>query len=412
MVLKLENITDVLSGKASDPRFKANREYADHEQVIYAEDPAIGFRCFIAVHNTARGPALGGCRYSSYADADEAITDVLRLSKGMTYKNSLAQLDLGGGKCVIMGVPGQARPTREMMLALGEAVGSLKGAYVTAEDMNTSEENMEAVLEKTPFVSGVPLAKVAAGKFPAGFDVSTLPDANPSPYTSFGTYWGIRAAVKHKMGRDDLKDIRVAVKGAAGAVASELCRLLHEAGAKLIVSDMDLDDTTPAHLADIAKRAQEKLDALAAKFGARKVSSAEIMTVDADVYAPCARGGDVNDDTIATLGAGIIAGCANNVLAEPRHARMLHERGVLYAPDYAINAGGVICAGMQYLWHAYPERYEVPTHEGVLVLARNIHDVLLAIFERAKAENADTASIADRISEERFREKKMLSAAA
>jgi leucine dehydrogenase len=202
------------------------------------------------------------------------------------------------------------------------------------------------------------------------------------------------------------------VKGAAGAVASELCRHLFEAGAALIVSDMDLDENTPPQLVEVAKRAQEKLDALAKKYNAQKVSSADIMTVEADVFAPCARGGDINDASIRTLDVQIIAGCANNVLAEPHHARILHEKGILYAPDYAINAGGVIAAGMQYLWYAYPERYAAPTHQAVLDRAQNIHDVLISIFERAEAEGADTASVADRLSEEGFRVKKTLSAAA
>jgi leucine dehydrogenase len=412
MVLKIEDITEILSGKKQDPRFAANKEFDRHETIVFAHDPDIRFKAFIAVHNTARGPGLGGCRYSlSYASDDEAITDVLRLSKGMTYKNSLAQLDLGGGKSVIVGQPGCNKPTHEMMMALGRAVESLGGKYVTAEDMNTGEEDMMAVWSQTKHVTGIPLEKIAS--FPSGFDPKNLSGANPSPYTAHGTFWGIKAAVRHKMGRDDLKGVTVALKGAAGAVAAPLCRALHKEGAILVMSDFDLNERTPAHLRDVAKRSQERLAALAKECGnAKVVSSDEIMTVETDVFAPCARGADINDSSLPGLKAKIVAGCANNVLAEPRHAEALRARGILYAPDYAINAGGVICAGMQYLWHVNPKKYPLPTHATVQERAQHIHDVLLEIFRRADAEGKNTAIVADTVAEEGFRGKKDLSAVA
>lgn len=413
MVLKIEDITDILAGRKQDDRFQANLAYDGHEKIIFAADPDINFKAFIAVHNTVRGPALGGCRYSlAYATDDEAITDVLRLSKGMTYKNSLAGLDIGGGKSVMVGAAGFAKPTPEMMKALGQAVESLQGKYVTAEDMNTGEADMMIVWNETKNVTGVPLDKVAADKLPAGFDVTTLSGANPSPYTAVGTYWGIRAAVKHKMGRDSLAGVRVAVKGAAGAVGSALCKMLRDDDAILILADLDHNDRTPEKLVEVAKRAQAKLAAMADEYGAQIVSSEDILSADADVYAPCATGGDLNDATIATLKAKIIAGCANNVLAETRHAQMLQERGVLYTPDYAINAGGVICAGMQYLWNSHPEKYPVPTDEYISDRVQRIHDVLLDIFERADREGRNTAVVADTVSEEGFQPKKLLSAVA
>ncbi len=413
MALHIEDITDIVAGRKKDTRFAANREFDAHEKIIFAEDADIGFKAFIAVHNSVRGQALGGCRYSlSYANDDEAITDVLRLARGMTYKNSLAQLDLGGGKTVIVGKAGHNRPTPDMMKALAKAVDSLGGKYVTAEDMNTGEEDMMIVFGLTRHVTGIPLEKVAKNLFPADFDFKTLSEANPSPYTAVGTYWGIRAAVKHKLGRDDLKGVTVAVKGAGGAVATPLCRMLHKDGAKLVLSDLDLNDKTPEKLRDAAKKAQEKLAVLAEETGARIVSSDDIMTVDADVFAPCARGGDVNDATVGTIAAKIIAGCANNVLAEPRHAVLLKNRGILYAPDYAINAGGVICAGMQHLWHANPGKYPIPTHDFIMGRVKNIYDVLTSIFVRADKEGRDTASVADTISAEGFALKKPLSAAA
>lgn len=390
--LMVEDITDILAGDVQDPRFQANHEFDGHECVIYAEDASIDFRAVIAVHNTRRGQALGGCRYrNDYASMDDAITDVLRLSRGMTYKNSTAQLDLGGGKSVIVGPAGQDKPTAGMMRALGQAIETLSGRYVTAEDMNTSESDMMLVWEETRNVCGIPLARLAGDLLPQGFDTAMLPGANPSPYTAYGTLVGIKAAVKHKFGRDDLKDIRVAVKGAAGAVGADLCRLLDEEGARLIVSDWDGNDRAQARLAEIA-----------ARHDAEVTTSDRIMTVDADVYAPCAKGADLNDETIAQLKAVIVAGCANNVLAAPRHAEMLRERGILYTPDYVINAGGVICAGTQHLWFSQPDRYPVPTHAEILRQIDKIYPVLMEIFERADRENADTAKIADRISEEGF----------
>jgi len=413
MSLTIEDITDILSGAHPDQRFAANPAFDGHEQIIFAHDPSINFKAFIAIHNTTRGQALGGCRYShAYQSDNEAITDVLRLSKGMTYKNSLAKLALGGGKSVIVGDPDHAKPTEEMMKALGRAVDSLGGKYVTAEDMNTGEQHMLTVWSETRHVTGMPLEKVATDKLPDGFDPAALPDANPSPYTADGTYWGIKAAVKHKMGRDDLNGITVAIKGAAGAVGAMLCRLLHEDGAKLIVADLDLNDNTPAHLVKIAENAQQRLAAIAQQYNADIVSADKIIEVDADIFAPCAQGADINDDSIGKLRVKIVAGCANNVLAETRHADMLAERGILYAPDYAINAGGVICAGVQYLWHANPDSYPVPTDAVIRDRVKEIYEVMLEIFSRAEREGINTAVIADTISEEGFQEKKTLSVAA
>lgn len=392
--LKIEDITQFLAGKRQDQRFAASPHYQGHEKIVYAEDLSIGFKAFIAVHNTRRGPALGGCRYrNDYADNAEAIADVLRLSRGMTYKNAMANLDLGGGKGVIVGPAGQDKPTPDMMRALGRVVQSLGGMYVTAEDMNTSERDMEYVFEETEYVSGVPFSIFADRLLPPGFDGSLLPGANPSPYTAHGTYAGIKACVRHRTGSDVLKGLKIAVKGAAGAVGADLCRMLYRDGAVLILSDWDGN-----------RKAQEKLEQLAIDCGhAKIVQSSVIMQEEADVYAPCARGADIDDQSIAHLKAKIIAGCANNVLAQPHHAVMLRNRGILYAPDYVINAGGVICAGTQYLWRAHPDRYPIPTHREVLSRVGGIYDVLLNVFERADQEDCDTASIADRISEERFR---------
>lgn len=392
MTLRIRDITNIVAGGQKDPRFSANREYDGHEQVVCLEDEEAGFLAFIGVHSTNLGEALGGCRYrTDYRSADEAITDVLRLSRGMTYKNAMAGLALGGGKAVIMGPPGQPKPGPDFMDLLARGVESLKGRYVTAEDMNTSEEDMMRIWQTVPHVCGIPLAKVAADRFLKGFDLSTLPGANPSPYTAHGTLAGIRAAVRHRLGRETLEGVTVAVKGAGGAVGSVLCGLLHREGARLIISDWDGNPAAQARLADIAGR-----------YGAKISASAEIMAEEADVFAPCAKGADINDETIALLKAKIVAGCANNVLAEPRHADALHERGILYAPDYVINAGGVICAGMQHLWLAHPGAYAVPTHDEIMRRTREIGDTLARLFRLAESRDRNTADVADSMAREAF----------
>ncbi len=396
MTLTIQDITAALAGEGQHTQFKNNIEYDEHEKIICAVDPEIGFKAFIAIHNTSRGPALGGCRYrTDYKSDQDALTDVLRLSKGMTYKNAMADLDLGGGKAVIVGTPEHEKPTPDMMQALGRAVDSLDGLYVTAEDMNTSESDMEIVWKETKHVSGIALKKIAAEKFPEDFDTSTLPSANPSPYTAYGTLMGIKAAVHHKMGRDTLKGVKVAIKGACGSVGSELCRLLHQEGADLIISDWDRNEKMQARLAEIATQ-----------YNAKMVLSADIMKEESDVYAPCAKGAGINDQTVHELNTKIVAGCANNVLAETRHADVLRQRDILYAPDYVINAGGVICVAIQYLWLTHPEQYPIPTHEIAVEKAEKIYDVLIGIFQRADRKDRDTASIADQIACEKFCEKK------
>lgn len=398
MALTIRDITDVAAGKTSDTQFKASPFYDAHEQVVYAEDPDINFRSIISIHNTNRGEALGGCRYSPYYKShDDALKDVLRLSRGMTYKNALARLELGGGKSVIIGPEGQAKPTPEMMEALGKVVESLGGRYVTAEDMNVSEKDMMTVWGVTRHVCGIPLGKVAQDRLPAGFDIAKLPGANPSPYTAYGTFMGIKACVGHKKGQDDLNGIRVAVKGAAGAVGSVLCDFLHDAGAELVVSDHDGN-----------KRAQARLVDIAAEYGARIVTSAEIMGEDVDVYAPCARGADINDQTIDMIKADIVAGCANNVLAEERHAEELRKRGILYAQDYVINAGGVICAGVQHLWLAHSDRYPVPEHDVVMKRIEGIYDGISEIIVQAEKENRNTTSVAAEIARREFQKKSLM----
>lgn len=384
MTLEIEDITDSLANRRSDLRFRAHADYDGHEKVIYAEDKDIGFRAFIAIHNTARGPALGGCRYwSRYGSDDEAISDVLRLSRGMTYKNSVAGLALGGGKSVIIGKPGTRQPSAEIMQALGMAVNSLGGQYVTAEDVGTSVQHILIARGRTPYVAGVPLMALCEESMPQGIEPQAVPNPDPSPYTAYGTYRAIQAAARHRLGVDSLAGLTITVKG-YGHVAQVLCRSLADEGAKLLISDI-----TPQACRQIV-----------ADFGpeALLAEGREIMSVKSDIYVPCALGGDINDGTIPHLllaGVKVVAGCANNQLKAPQHADELRRSHILYAPDYVTNAGGVIAAGLQYLWMIKPPTTAFPTHQIILDRVAKIGVTLEQIFARADAAGLNTAVVAD-----------------
>lgn len=344
----------------------AHPEFDHHETVCFCHDERSGLRALIAVHNTALGKGLGGCRMWPYRSEDEALTDVLRLSRGMTYKAALAGLPQGGGKSVIIGDPRRDK-TPELMRAMGRAVDRLNGAYVVAEDSGTSVADMRLMAEVTRHVGGLADDKAqAAGR-----------TGDPSPATAFGVFIGIQAAVKHRYGRDDLRGLRVAVQG-VGNVGYRLCRHLHEAGAQLWVTDL--------HAPAVERCVRE--------FGATAVDMDRIVALEVDVFAPCALGAVLNDASIAQLRAGVVAGAANNQLARPEHDHALMARGILYAPDYCINAGGII--------DIY---YEGPNYDWAVVEAhlRRIGTTLMAIFERAHAEGRPTGEVADRMAEERFR---------
>jgi leucine dehydrogenase len=335
-------------------------EFHDHEQVVFCHDGASGLRAIIAIHNTRRGPALGGCRLWAYADETEALTDVLRLSRGMSYKSALAGLALGGGKAVILAEPNIAN-REALFLAMGRFVDSLGGRYISAEDVGVSVEDVETMARVTRHVVGTH----AGG---AG---------DPSPATAYGVLMGIRAAVAERFGRDSLAGLHVAVQG-LGHVGQHLCRMLHEAGAELVVSDID---------ADAVARAMRQ-------FGAAAVAPKDIFDADCDVFAPCALGAILGDATIPRLKAKVVAGSANNQLAAARHGTTLMRRGILYAPDYVINAGGVIAVS-----------HEGPAFDRAVVTRRvaHIHDTLREIFRRATAEGIPTSAAADRLAEERLR---------
>jgi leucine dehydrogenase len=330
-----------------------------HEQVVFCHDPASGLKAIIGIHSIALGPATGGCRMWPYAGEQAAVDDVLRLSRGMTYKAAVAGLDLGGGKAVIIGDPQRDKST-DLLLAMAGFVNTLGGRYQTAEDVGTTIADMAVMRRATPFAHGF-----------------AMPGGDHCPATAFGVFVGLRAAVRHCLGRDNFVGLTVAVQG-VGNVGMRLCRYLSEAGAKLIVADVNAAATGQA----------------AQDFGARIVSPDAIHREPADVFAPCALGGILTDASIADLTAPVVAGAANNQLAEDRHGAVLRDRGILYAPDYVINAGGLIdvaCEG--------PD-YDV---DRVLAKVARIETTLTTIFDQSTTEHRPTNVIADRLAQSRLR---------
>ncbi|MGF1528671.1 MAG: Glu/Leu/Phe/Val dehydrogenase dimerization domain-containing protein [Candidatus Competibacterales bacterium] len=344
----------------------SHHEYHDHEQVLFCRDGKAGLCAIIAVHNTHLGPSLGGCRMYPYPDDDAALEDVLRLSKGMTYKSAMAGLPLGGGKSVIIADP-KADKTPALFHAMGRMVDSLGGRYIAAEDSGTTVADLRTMGEVTAFVAGVREKVTGDG---------TLRSGDPSPATAHGVFEGIKAAVKHRLQRDSLAGLKVAVQG-LGSVGFRLAKLLAEAGATLWVADVD----------------PQRVERAVAELQATSVAVDAIYGLDVDVFAPCALGAVINDTTLPALKASVVAGAANNQLARPHHDAELRRRGILYAPDYVINAGGIVDV---YYERAGFDRAKLLAHLD------KIHDTLVEIFQRADREYAPTQAIADRIAEERF----------
>ncbi len=330
----------------------------DHEQVSVYYDPSAGYRGIIAIHSTVLGPALGGTRFWNYQSDTEALIDALRLARGMTYKAAVAGLNLGGGKSVILG---DNRTTRREALfrAHGRHVESLKGRYITAEDVGTTTGDMEYIKAETNHVTGL------IGK-----------SGDPSPVTAYGVYRGMKACARHRAGSDSLAGKRVALQG-CGSVGYHLARLLHAEGAQISCTDID-----PQRV----KRVVEEV-------GAQAVGTDEIYDVRADIFAPCALGAVLNDATIPRLHVEIVAGGANNQLAEDRHGDLLEERHITYAPDYVINGGGLINVNAELHGWA-PERARSKAGE--------IYDTLLRVFEIAREEGIPSYRAADRLAEQRI----------
>jgi leucine dehydrogenase len=341
-------------------------DFDHHEQVVFGHDQASGLKAIIAVHDTTLGPALGGCRMWNYASDEEALRDVLRLSRGMTYKSALARLPLGGGKAVIIGDPRSGK-SEALFQAMGDFVDSLGGRYITAADSGTGVAEMQIMAERTRHVAGAGQREAIGGG---------TRDGDPSPATAYGVFVGIRSAVRHRLGRDDLNGLKVAIQG-VGQVGFGLAKHLKDAGAELWVTDIfDANQ----------RRAVEQL-------GARAVGQHEIFGLDVDVFAPCALGAIINPQTLEALRAPIIAGAANNQLASAELAEQLRRRDCLYAPDYAINAGGIIDVCYERTGGS---------SEQLKAHIEGIEATLDEIFQRSKAEGATTSAIADQMARERL----------
>ncbi|NVK23189.1 MAG: Glu/Leu/Phe/Val dehydrogenase [Kangiellaceae bacterium] len=332
------------------------RAYDDHEQIVFCRDVDSGLKAIICVHNTNLGPAVGGCRMWDYNSDEGALIDALRLSRGMTYKNAMAGLKMGGGKSVIIG-NSKTMKSEELFRAFGRFVEKLSGKYITAEDVGINPQDMAIVNKETNHVLGL------EGK-----------SGDPSPVTAYGVYKGMKAAVKHKLGRDDLDGLKISVQG-LGHVGYYLCKHLNDEGAKLIVTDINKDN----------------VDRVVGDFGATAVDVNDIYEQDVDVYAPCALGATINDNTIPRIKASVIAGAANNQLAEDRHGDILMQKGVLYAPDYVINAGGIINV-------SFEENYNL---EAALSKVDEIYGTLTEVFEASDSQKRPTNIIADELARQR-----------
>ena len=329
-----------------------------HEEIVLCSDPSCGYRGIIAVHSTRLGPALGGTRFWTYESDEEAIVDALRLSRGMTYKNAVAGLRLGGGKSIIIG-DNKTKDREGLFRAHGRFVESLGGRYITAEDVGTSTKDMDYVHMETGHVAGL------AGK-----------SGDPSPVTAHGVFRAVQASANRRWGSDSLEGKTVSIQG-CGNVGRYLAQELHEAGAGLVVCDID-----PAKTARVAKAT-----------GAKVIEPDAIYSADADIFSPCALGGILNDETIPLLRVEVVAGGANNQLLEERHGDALEARGILYAPDYVANAGGVI--------NVYGE-VEGWDAQHALDKADDIYDTVLRVFEIAEAYKIPTYEAADRVAEQRL----------
>jgi leucine dehydrogenase len=341
----------------------AMREFDGHELVVFGHNATVGLHAVVAVHSTALGPAAGGCRMWPYPTTDAAVVDVLRLSRGMSYKNAMAGLPFGGGKAVIIGDSRKLK-SPELFEAFGRFVDSLGGRYVTAEDVGTTTADMESVRRATSFVSGLGRKPGEAG-------------GDPGPKTALGVYLGIKAAVRFRLGRADLSDVSVAVQG-VGGVGYHLCRMLAAEGVHLRVADV-----RPAAV----ERVCDELRAV-------EVPAERVLSEDVDVFAPCALGAILNAQTIPLVGASIVAGAANNQLAEDKDGQALQHAGILYAPDYVINAGGIISVAREYQGGATEAQV---TSEIYGIPAR-----LTEIFERARRESRTTNAIADQMAQDRI----------
>jgi len=360
-------ITEVINANELhkiDPVF-GQVSFDNHEQIVFCNDKDTGLKAIIGIHNTVLGPALGGTRMWKYANEWEALNDVLRLSRGMSYKSAITGLDLGGGKAVIIG-DSKVDKTPEMIRKFGEYINSLSGKYITAEDVGTTTQDMDMIREKTKFVAGVSVENGGSG--------------NPSPVTAYGVYMGMKAAAKYQFGTDNLDGKKVLVQG-IGHVGETLVDHLIKDGAIVQITDIN----------------QGKLEEVSAKYGA-KIFTGDIYSADVDIYSPCALGATINDQTVNTIKARVIAGAANNQLEKDTiHGQILKERGILYAPDFLINAGGII--------NVYAEIVGYDSAEAMR-RTENIYNTTLEIFSFAEQNGITTQAAAMSIAQNRIDQRK------
>ena len=334
-----------------------------YESVARCHDQDSGLHALIAVHDTTLGPALGGMRMWPYASEDEALFDVLRLSKGMTLKSAVAETGLGGGKSVILGDPKTGK-SEALFRAMGRFIESLDGRYITAEDMNIGIADLEIVQKETQHVTGLKRSKGSSG--------------NPSPYTAEGCLIGLEAVAEELDGDRSLKGKTVVIQG-VGAVGGALAVMLKDAGADVTICDIN----------------EVRVKEMQAKYGFGVVSDADHLSVECDIYSPCARGAGINDETIPLLNCRAIAGCANNQMLETRHAAVVRDRGILYAPDYVLNAGGIINVSVELMPGGYNEEHARERIAG-------IYDNLRKVFEISRADDIPTNEAAERLARQRL----------
>ena len=349
-----------------DPVF-GQMSFDDHEQIVFCNDKDTGLKAIIGIHNSVMGPALGGTRMFNYANEWEALNDVLRLSRGMTFKAAITGLDIGGGKAVIIG-DAKTQKTPELMRKFGEFVHSLSGRYITAEDVGMETSDMDIVRDVTPYVTGISEARGGSG--------------NPSPVTAYGVYMGMKAAAKQQFGSDVLSGKKVLVQG-IGHVGETLVEYLTKEGAIVTIADIN----------------EEKLNEVSAKYHAEIYKGEDLYTADVDIYAPCAMGATLNDNTVHKIKAKVIAGAANNQLADENvHGAILQERGILYAPDFLINAGGII--------NVYAEIAHYDKAE-IMRKTENIYNTTLEIFDFALANKTTPHKAALTIAQNRINQRKL-----
>jgi len=361
-------ITEVINANELhkvDPVF-GQVSFDNHEQIVFCNDKDSGLKAIIGVHNTVLGPALGGTRMWNYTSEWEALNDVLRLSRGMTFKSAITGLDLGGGKAVIIG-DSKIDKTPEMIRKFGEYVNSLSGKYITAEDVGTTTQDMDNIREVTKYVTGVSIEKGGSG--------------NPSPVTAYGVYMGMKAAAKQQFGTDKLEGKKVLVQG-IGHVGETVVEYLAKEGALVQITDIN----------------QARIEEVARKYGVQIYTGSDLYSADVDIYSPCALGATINDETIHKINAKVIAGAANNQLANDKiHGQILKDRGILYAPDFLINAGGII--------NVYAE---IAGYDSAEAMRRteNIYNTTLEIFSYANQHGITTQEAAMTMAQNRINARK------